>query len=340
MKPYAHYIGIDISKDALDVAIWKGDKPICQVFSNSKAGLQTLIKWMRDNKLEPSATLFCCENTGLYTRALTAFCLINQWTLWVEHPDQIRLSKGMTRGKSDAIDAADIAEYAWRFQDKAQLYCPEDEHFQALGDLVALRRRLLQCLQALQVPVNEIEKTNPKQAKLLRGLSKSSRAAIEKDLDKVDAQIQELIDADPNLKPRADLIRSVPGAGPVLTAYLLYVTKGFTRLTDPRKLACYAGIAPFPHQSGSSIRGKERVSHKANKRLKTLLHMSAVSLTQHKEFKTWYKAKKELKKPSMSILNALKNKLIHRICAVVARGTPYLPPAEFSKAKENSVAAA
>lgn len=98
----------------------------------------------------------------------------------------------------------------------------------------------------------------------------------------------------------------------------------FEAIDDPKKLACHAGVAPFEHSSGSSVRGKTRVNHQARKSLKTLLHLAAMSALQvDGELRDYYLRKVAEGKNKMLVINALRNKLIHRVCAVVKRGEKY-----------------
>ncbi|WP_246082180.1 IS110 family transposase [Spirosoma lacussanchae] len=101
-------------------------------------------------------------------------------------------------------------------------------------------------------------------------------------------------------------------------------TDEFKNFAEPKKLACHAGVAPFEHSSGSSIRGRSRVNQHARKRLKFLFHLAAMSAIRVKgELQTYYQRKVAEGKNKMSILNAVRNKLIHRICAVVKRKQKY-----------------
>ena len=147
---------------------------------------------------------------------------------------------------------------------------------------------------------------------------------LEKLIKEVDAMILAQIDKQPDLHRMYDLLRSVPGVGPVLAANLLAITEGFTRFRSPRALACHAGAAPYEFSSGSSIRGRTRVSPKANRGLKTLLHISALGcITRPGELRDYWTRKCAQGKPKMSVLNAMRNKIIHRVYAVIERGTPY-----------------
>lgn len=117
---------------------------------------------------------------------------------------------------------------------------------------------------------------------------------------------------------------SVHGIGPVVASQILITTNEFKDISDGKKYACYCGVVPFEHSSGSSIRGRERVSQFANKKVKKLLHLAAVSIIRHQgEIKDYWDRKIKEGKHKMVILNAIRNKLIQRVFAVVRRGSKY-----------------
>ena len=157
-----------------------------------------------------------------------------------------------------------------------------------------------------------------KQVTSLKELTKKRRV-------KLDKRLSEIVSNSSKLKHYFELVKSIPGVGDQTAYYLLVYTRNFTRLTDPRKFACYAGVAPFKHESGSSIRRKTRVSHIANKTMKGLLHMGAMNAIKvDPELKHYYLTKVDSGKAKMSALNAVRNKIIHRIFAVIKRGTPFV----------------
>jgi len=89
-------------------------------------------------------------------------------------------------------------------------------------------------------------------------------------------------------------------------------------MNDARKLACYCGVAPFEYSSGTSIKGKTRVHHMANKKLKCNLHMASLTAIKlDEEIKTYYERKVAEGKSKLSVLNAVKNKLLARVVACV-----------------------
>jgi transposase len=121
------------------------------------------------------------------------------------------------------------------------------------------------------------------------------------------------------------LVSSVKGVGLILGVNFLVYTGGFTLFDDWRKFACYSGIAPFEYQSGSSIKGKKKVSQIANKTIKALLSNAACSCIQFsEELKSYYKKRLAEGKSKMSTQNIIRNKIVARVFAVVKRGSPFV----------------
>lgn len=120
------------------------------------------------------------------------------------------------------------------------------------------------------------------------------------------------------------MIKSVPGVGKVLAWVFLSKTDGFTSITNPRKMACYSGVVPFDFQSGTSIKKRPGVSMLADKTIKSTLHLGAMSAIRHSnDLQTYYQRKVEEGKNKMSVLNAVRNKIIHRVFAVIKNQRPY-----------------
>ena len=127
------------------------------------------------------------------------------------------------------------------------------------------------------------------------------------------------------MKEQFQLINSIIGIGPIVSCYFLVTTQCFTKFENSRKYACYCGSAPFTHQSGTSINRKSRVNHFANKKMKTLLHLSAcVSIQSDPEIRKYYERRIELGKSKLSTINIVKNKLIGRVFAVIRNKQSYV----------------
>ncbi|MGI8893485.1 MAG: transposase [Bacteroidia bacterium] len=147
---------------------------------------------------------------------------------------------------------------------------------------------------------------------------------LDRQIKKLEKQIQELINSDEKLKKQSSLVQSVPGVGKVLSWTILAKTNGFESIKTARKMACYSGIAPFDYQSGSSIYRRPRVSMFADKSMKSILHLGAMSsIRLNNDLRKFYLRKVAEGKNKMSVLNAVRNKIILRIYAVIKRQTPY-----------------
>lgn len=324
------YIGVDVSKNTLDVALLNDQqrKEIHHLqVSNDDEGIRKMFVWMKAKQegFSVEQSLFCMEATGLYCYPLLQFLYQNNAAIWVENAIQIKRSLGILRGKNDKVDAIRIAQYALTNVDRVRLWEPTREAVDKLKHLAALRERLVETKKRLLTPVEEFRQMgNDSMAKILEKSMRKSIRAIEADLEGIEHQIKEIIDNDDQLQKLYKLVTSVVGIGFVTAVNLIVHTNEFKVLNDPRKLACYCGIAPFEHSSGSSVRGKTRVSNMGNKKLKTNLHMASLSGVRNDEdLKNYYERKVAEGKNKLSVLNAVKNKLVCRVIAVVKRGTPY-----------------
>ena len=150
----------------------------------------------------------------------------------------------------------------------------------------------------------------------------------------IDKEITTLINSDEKLAELSSYIKSVDGIGIITTAEVLITTNEFENFDDAKKLACHCGVVPFKNESGISIKGKAKVSHKANKKMKRLLHLAALSAIKVQgEFNQYYKRKIAEGKHVMSVLNAIRNKLVLRIFACVKNKRYYEKNYQYSLVK-------
>ena len=324
---YPHIVGIDISKMSIDVAVIEREslKMNSALFSNDSDGFQKMKKWLKQHDNDCGEhILFCMEHTGIYTRNIVKYLLKRGCKVWLESSLHIKRSMGLVRGKTDKIDAERIAKFAFDHQRDAKLVKLSHPTLNRLKDLMRTRIRLQKGLHSQTVAVNELMSVDKKSGKEIERISRHAIEGLNQSLVKVEAKMEELINIDKNLRVLYQLITSVKSVGKVLAVDLIVYTDGFTRMLDNRKLACYCGVAPFEYRSGTSIYSKPGTSSFANKQLKHHLHMCAMNAIRcHKELKDYYIRKTEDGKSKMSALNAVRNKLLHRVVAVVKRGTPY-----------------
>ncbi len=144
------------------------------------------------------------------------------------------------------------------------------------------------------------------------------------DIDKVERQIKKIIEEDTHLSDQVKWATSIPGVGNITALNVIVLSGELEKISEVKKFACYAGVAPFEHSSGTSVRGKTRVSRMANLNMKRLLHLAAVSAIQHcDDLKRFYERKVAEGKSKMSVINAVRNKLISRIFVCIKNKRVY-----------------
>lgn len=329
MNKFKNFIGIDISKLTFDVALIKNsDKKstISNVFSNDLEGFKDFASWLKKEKVKYGESLFCMEHTGVYGKLIASFIHKKNGALWVEMSLKIIRSLGIQRGKNDKLDAQRIAHYALRNEEDFVPFNVQRPILEKIKHLLNAREILVQTKAKLKVQINELARIDKCMAKDVSTHLKKSLSAIQKDIEKIENKIMEIIKADQELKRMFDLVTSVPGIGKITFYYLVYFTNEFKNYNTPKQLACYCGVVPFEYTSGSSVKGRPKVHNMANKKMKKLLHTAALcAVTYYPEFKTYYKRKQEDKKNNMLILNNVRNKLVLRISAVIKNNKLYEP---------------
>lgn len=339
---FKNFIGIDLSKVSMDLHLIETEKSssyLGKCKNENKAISLYLKKLFKVKKLSIDETLICAEHTGIYSKHLEDVCAKMGYKLWMENPRKIKYSIGMSRGKSDPVDSFRIADYAKRYNDKAVIFEAKRTIYLELETLTNARETILQFKNQISVQIKECEKFSTLKANVLKEAYKEPLETASLKLKQLDKQIDNKIKECESVEKSISLITSIPGVGRETALALVLSTSNFELFDSPEQMACYAGVAPFVHQSGSSVKGRTRVSHSANKNIKRLLHMAALcAMRFNEDLKTYYIRKVKEGKNKMSVLNALRNKLIHRIFALIKRGTPYVKDlrGEFSVRPENS----
>ena len=244
----------------------------------------------------------------------------------------VKQSKGLARGKSDRKDAKTLALYASQRKESLAPTQLQTAEVSQLRQLIRLREKLMKHRTAYKNGVKDLQDIYAEsESDFIRDTQQRMIDQITQEIERVERRMDEIIDTIPEWNQNVRLIRTVKGVGPVLARFLIIYTENFTRFTDPKKFACYAGIAPFEYSSGSSIKGRTRVHHCANKQLKSLLNVAAMSAIQQKgEYKEYYQRRAQAGKNNMSTLNVIRNKLLLRVFAVVRRQTPYVDLSKFA----------
>ena len=323
------YVGIDISKEKCNLCYRSGLEIVREEeCSNDVKALKKAFKSaLKTLGATIDAVLICAEYTGRYIYPLTVACQELDLFLWLDDPTRIKNSMGLTRGKNDAIDAARIAEYAFRYSDKAVRYTMPDATLVSMKNLLSDREFLLTDKKRYQAQLSDQKRyMAPGDFKHKNSRWRKIIKSIDEQIAAIDAEIEALIAADPVLARQKELLVSIDGIGDRIAINMIAITGGFTRFQSARQFCSFAGLTPYKYDSGTSVRSKAKISKRSNQTMKALLHMSAVNVaTRMKsgEYKHYYERKLKEGKHIMCILNVLRAKLVHRMFSVIRRDEEY-----------------
>ncbi|WP_457611170.1 IS110 family transposase [Lutibacter sp.] len=245
---------------------------------------------------------------------------------------EIKRSLGISRGKDDKIDATKIALYGYRLRDEIKPYDLPSKDIMTLKSLLSLRNRLVKQRAGYKSSLKEQKRIFlKKDYKILFETQQRMIMSFSKQIQRIEKEMKTIVKNNGQLKHLYDLIISIKGVGPQTALFLIAYTNAFTKFKDARKFASFCGIAPIPNSSGTSIRGRTKVSHLANKKIKSLLDLCAKSAIQsNPEMKSYYHKRIEQGKNKMSTINIIRNKILSRVFAVVKRQKPYVNTMKFA----------
>jgi len=314
-------VGIDISKATLDICLLRQSGQEHLVIDNDVKAIRRFFKTLPD----PEQTIVSMENTGRFNWALYEALTDSPATVYVISPLHLKKSMGLVRSKNDKIDAERIARFTMKHYQELTPWLPPRKQVDQLKVLLTERNyriKLKRQLLKMKHDYKLMKRLDLEQH--LDAMNSELITQVKQQITQLEEQIEQLIKADEQLNNQAQLIKSVPGVGKVLSWYLIAKTNEFKSITEPRKMACYSGVVPFDYQSGTSLKWKQRVSMFADKMIKSLLHMGAMSaIRPDNDLRAYYLRKVKEGKNKMSVLNAVRNKIIHRVYAVLKKQTPY-----------------
>lgn len=324
------FVGIDVSKLTLDVHLH--EKKLHCVFKNDSKGHKMMFSWIKKHCSKNEDLRFCFEHTGIYSLELALFLKKNDQVIYIVSGLAIKRSMGLKRGKSDKTDAKEIAKYI--FQNHFTIKPTEiaSDSIQELQMHLSFRNNLVKKLASFKMHRTEFRKINELNGyNQIELVTAELMESLKKGIKEVEKQIQKIIESEEAIKNTYENISSIKGVGPILAATMIVITRNFTTFETSRQLACYAGIVPFEHSSGTSYRGKNRISSLGNRDLKSLLTMAAISsITHNPELKIYYQRRISEGKSKMSTINVVRNKLVSRIFAVANRNSKYVEIYKFA----------
>ena len=322
-----YFLGVDIAKKTFDASLTLDAKAFDA--SHCENNAKSIDTFFRDLKIKFGFSydqlIICMEHTGVYCLPLLNFLVKNRIKVCVESALQIKRSQGLVRGKNDKVDAQRIATYAYKNREHLVFWKPQRPIIQKIKALLVTRDRLVAAKTMLLVPIQECEEFIEKS--IHDSLAKSchrSVKALRDEIKRIEKSIGELVEKDDSVRKQAHLAKSVVGIGDITALNMIVSTGEFVRINKPKRFACYSGVAPFEHSSGSSVRGKTRVSKMANVSIKKLLTMGARSaILYDPELKAYAERKLAEGKHYFNVINAVRNKLITRVFACVTGNREY-----------------
>jgi transposase len=319
------YLGIDVSKLSFDVSLIVADKGqkqpiVCDKFDNDTSGLLRFKTWLDDHQVAfDNNSLLVIENTGIYHRLIWNFCTTHLLPIFIGNAADLKWSFGIARGKNDKVDSMRLCDYAYKHYEDIKPTTGLNKTLITLKDLLSNRSKLLKLKNAIRQTLNELKASNDKITQsLMVNLNKPALDGLKKSLKQIDAELLRIIKQDESILTNYKYMLSVPGIGKITAIFIICCTNNFAIKVTGKQLANYAGVVPFGNTSGTSVKGRNRVHFMANKDLKSLLTMGALSAIQaYPEFKDYYDRKTKEGKKHLQVLNAIKNKMLLRVASVV-----------------------
>ena len=327
---FTHVIGMDMAKENYVLSIH--DFKFTKEFENTPKAIRKMLKTL-SKLLGVTLTecLFCFEHTGIYSMAMMVELEKQGLPFAVVSGLAIKKSLGITRGKSDRIDAQKIAEYAFFRQAKLRLFKFPSEALMQLEHLLSLRSVHVRNRAGYQARMKEqfsvLKKTHypelfQSQKRMIKHLTK--------EIEKIELRINQIIETDQEINKCYALLTTITGVGSVTAWQMIVKTQCFKRFSNWRKFACYCGTAPFPNESGT-MKKRARISKIGDGDMKSLLTLAARSAMLHDiELKMFCERKLKQGKSKKNVTNAVRNKLLARMFSVVKRGTPYVELYKFA----------
>jgi transposase len=331
MSEYQLHVGIDVSADSVSVQ-WldsAGELSDLREFEQSKRGYHHLLKWLKGSGQEPGRVLVAMEATGVYWMALAHALYQAGYRVSVVNPAAVRhfARSLLQRGKSDALDTRLLAQYAARYE--LALWTPPPPIYEELRQRLTQRDALIHMRQQERNRLAALRRA-PGTLKAILARTRRHIDYLDRHIKTLDAEIQHTLRSDPDWAASAARLRTLKGLGPVTVAWLLVATCNFTTCLSPSQLAAYAGLVPFPFQSGSSVFRRASIGHAGHARLRAALYMAALSArTFNPTIKAFYDRLIANGKPAKVALCACARKLTHIAWALVTKQQVFDP--DFSR---------
>lgn len=323
MENWNVILGVDVSKLTLDISC--AERNLHIKIENQHKGFLLFKKWCKTNSIDLKKALVVMEFTGGYEYRFMQFCE-SKLISYTRIPGlEIKNSMGMIRGKNDQVDSYRIGRYGEEKIKRLTPSKPLAHNLLMLRQLLSFRKRLVRERAGLEATLKErkhmyLLNSTDLIVRVMQGKIKANNQYIKE----IEEEIMELINTDESLLKNYLILTSIKGVGKVNACMTLAYTENFNSFTDARKYAVYVGVIPFERSSGTSVKGRPRVSHLAHKELKQELNQAAKTAMVHDPEIIAYAERKLKNKCYSLVLNNVKFKLILRMFALVKRGEMYV----------------
>jgi transposase len=330
MKPPLNYVGIDVASATFTSAVGRmGEKWQIVVrpaqFANEYDSFAKYLHWLQAHEVKPDNSVICMEATGVYTEVLAHFLVANRYRVAIEPPLKVKRAFKPEGHKSDPVDSCQISEYAYRYWDELSLWAPRQELLEQIKTLLTTREQFV-TEKAGHHNAWLALKRKAVRTPLAERAHEKAMGELKSHIQRLEAEIQRLIDQDPDFRNTVALLVSIPGVGMLLAAHMLLTIQSAPQPLSPKSLAAFIGICPYEESSGSSMHYTATSRHYGPPGLRKLLFLAALSVRTHNpHFQTYFLRKLQEGKPKKLIINNIANKLLKIMVAVVRSNTAFIP---------------
>jgi transposase len=313
----AAILGLDISKETIDACLLSDGTELAKKVSNNAKGFAQLKKWLENRRLKNVHV--CMEATGSYFEAVAEYFADRAFLVSVVNPAQIKAYSQslLLRAKTDAVDAMAIAKFCAAQQPPAWT-APSPKERELRG-LVRLCANLKDTRASY-----EVQRQRPNIVEAVERSIEEVLAGLDEQIEKIEEEIANLIDNDPDLRKRRNLLISIDGIANTTAAMILSEAPRLEEFRDAKAVAAFAGLSSQTKTSGTSVRGNGRICKTGNARLRKALWWPAISAMRHNDrLRAFADRLRAAGKPNKKIIIATMRKLLVLAYGVLKSQKPY-----------------
>jgi transposase len=330
MKKIAKQVlGIDVAQKELVVCLgrmyddWTPELYSHGTFANSKKGFDAMVKWVKKFTIEATPVRYVMEATGVYHESLAYYLEGKGYEVSIVLPNKVSNYCRTLEVKTVTDKTASEAIARFGLERKLDKWRRPKQIFKNLKQLTRERDQIIETRTMAKNQLHaEMAEAFPNPSSLHR--IKAHIKFLDKQVAEILKEITQLVKQDDQVNESIELICSIPGIGRLTAATVLAETNGFELIRNKRQLTSYAGLDVREKQSGTSIKGKPRISKKGNRHLRKAMHLPALTAIRHeKKFKAVFVRLVSKHGIKMKAAVAVQRKLLEMIYTVYSKNTVY-----------------